>query len=154
MFEKAFKTYGLYIKLGAVIVAVSLIFATGAWVGNMVSDSGNADKISQLEKDLGAARSAEALSAELNSRFQQYCGAIDAATKKQDEAIVELWKLADAQREAAAAATDQAKKDSARFQRDAALILGKRAPPGVDECVAARDEFNTELRDERKRVKP
>lgn len=141
-------------KIAALIAVVVLILAFGGWIGHRISESHHLAKISRLETDLGAARNAEKLSADLADRFEKYCGAIDAATAKQDAAIVELGKQAKAHEAASAAATAQARKDSAKFQRGAASILAKPAPVGVDGCTAASAEFDDELRAEREGAKP
>jgi len=141
-------------KVLALILAVVLTLCTGGWVGHKISESHHLGKITKLESDLAAARSAEKLSDDLSNRFEKYCGAIDAATQKQDKAIAELDRQAKVHEAATAAVTAQARKESATFQRDAASILAKRPPPGADGCTAASAEFDDELRAERKGAKP
>lgn len=142
------------VKVVALIAAVALIFGAGGWAGHKVSESSHLAKISRLETDLGAARNAQVLSADLAGRFKTYCTAIDTATAKQDAAIVALGTQARAHTAAAAAATAQARKDATRFQREAASILAQPAPAGVGGCAAASAAFDDELRAERKGVKP
>lgn len=141
-------------KAGALAVIVLIALAVGGVIGDKVSDVQNGERIATLETQLGAARNAETLSTELAKRFSDYCGAIDAATQKQDAAIDALGKLAEAHEAAAAEAVARARSDSAAFQRDAAVILGKPAPAGVDACAAASAEFDKELRAERRGAKP
>ena len=42
-----------------------------------------------------------------------------------------------------------AKAEAAAFKGKATAIMGLKLPPGADECTAAREAFDIELREER-----
>jgi hypothetical protein len=138
----------------ALIIALAVALLVGGLIGYKVSSLTHESKITSLESQLGAAKNAQKSADDLADRFSQYCGAIDKATQKQDDAIAELGRQADAFRTASQTAIEQARSDSAGLQRQAASIFASRPPPGVDGCIGARKAFNDELRAERAGAKP
>lgn len=75
--------------------------------------------------------------------------AIAAASGRQNAAIVDLEAQGKARAEKAATALREAQEAAKQAGTKALWILGTRPPPGADECRAARDAFDDELKQER-----
>lgn len=71
------------------------------------------------------------------------------ASGRQNAAIDALEEQGRTREQSAAAALTAARAESKQAGSRALWILGTQPPPGADECRAARDAFDDELRQER-----
>lgn len=82
-------------------------------------------------------------------QMQNAYTAIATAAGRQNAAIAELEEQGRVREQKAAAALTAARAEAKQASGRALWILGTRPPPGADECRAARDAFDDELRHER-----
>lgn len=121
-------------------LALAVVIAgVGAWGGHKATAAYYQPKVAKAE-----ARAAE---------FESAYGSLARAAQNQNDAINRLQDEAKAREEQAAKAIAQARAASSASRDKATAIMGLRLPAGADECSAARDEFDDELKFERGRLK-
>lgn len=119
----------------AIGVAALLVFAAGGILGIKATAAHYGPQLDKANQALGEYRNAY--------------GALAAATARQNDAIENLQAEA-AVREKTAREAAEAARRAAQPKRDqAAAILALKPPAGVDQCTAARESFDAELRQER-----
>lgn len=117
-------------------LAVALIIAAaGAWGGHKATAAYYRPKVAKAE-----ARAAE---------FESAYSALALASRHQNEAIAQLQADAKEREEQAAKAVAQARASASAIRATATNIMGLKLPSGADECRAAREAFDEELRQER-----
>lgn len=124
------------------LTAVAIIAGAGAWGGHKATQAYYQPKIEKLET---RAKAAEDRAKEFETAYNALAG----ATQRQNEAINKLRADAAERKRLADIAVAKAKEESAALKVKATAIMGLKLPPGADECVAAREAFDIELRDER-----
>ena len=128
-----------------------IAFALGNWrlllVGGFVFICAAAVGVSRLE--LSHARTQLATAQQQVADYKASVTALQAATTRQNAAITAIETLAKNREDKAAAAVKVASVASRVLQGKAQTIMGLRPPPGIDECKAAQESFNNELKAER-----
>ncbi len=124
------------------LAAVAVITGAGAWGGHKATQAYYQPKVEKLEM---RAKAAEDQAKEFETAYNALAG----ATQRQNEAINKLRSDAAERQRLADIAVAKAKAESAALKSKAMTIMGLKLPPGADECVAAREAFDIELRDER-----
>lgn len=117
------------------LAAVAVIAGAGAWGGHKATQAHYQPKIEKLEIRAKAAEAAY--------------NALASATQRQNEAINKLRSDAAERQRLADIAVAKAKAEAAAFKGKATAIMGLKLPHGADECTAAREAFDIELREER-----
>ncbi len=118
-----------WLALAAVIAGI------GAWGGHKATAAYYQPKVAKAE-----ARAAE---------FESAYGSLARAAQNQNEAINRLQEEAKAREVQAAKVLARARAAASSNRSKAASIMGLKLPDGADECRAARDDFDAELRLER-----
>lgn len=111
------------------------IAAAGAWGGHKTTAAYYQPKVAK----------AKAVAAEFEAAYN----ALARVSLRQTEAINQLQADAEAREKRAAQAVAQARAAAASHRDRATTIMGLKLPAGADECRAARDAFDAELRQER-----
>ena len=124
------------------LAAIAVIAGAGAWGGHKAAQAYYQPKIEKLE---ARAKAAEDRAKEFETAYNALAG----ATQRQNEAINRLSAESAERQRLAAIAIAKAKAESAEFKSKATAIMGLKLPPGADECTAAREAFDIELREER-----
>jgi hypothetical protein len=141
--------FGGEYKLLAIGIAIAVIFAAGgaggyklaAWHYDGQVAAAKADTIA-AKKDTDAARVNAA-------QWQASYTALQAAGKRQNDAVAAFAAASDARAKAAEVAEAAAKKRADAADARAKQILQSQPPPGLDLCTAARQAFDAELKEER-----
>lgn len=126
------------------LAAVAIVAGAGAWGGHKATQSYYQPKIEKLET---RAKAAEDRAAEFETAYNALAG----ATQRQNDAINRLRAESAERQRLADIAIAKAKAESNTFKSRATSIMGLKLPPGVDECSAARESFDIELREEREK---
>lgn len=117
------------------LVLAAVIAGVGAWGGHKATAAYYQPKVAKAE-----ARAAE---------FESAYGSLARAVQNQNDAINRLQEDAKAREERAAQEVAQARAAAATSRDQATSIMGLKLPAGADECQAAREAFDDELRQER-----
>jgi hypothetical protein len=126
------------------LAAVIIIAGAGAWGGHQATQAYYQPKIEKLET---RAKAAEDRAAEFETAYN----ALASATQRQNDAINKLRADSAERQRLADIAIAKAKAESATFKSRAAATMSLKLPPGADECTAAMEEFDIELKEERGR---
>lgn len=117
------------------LVLAAAIAGIGAWGGHKATAAYYQPKVAKAE-----ARAAE---------FESAYGSLARAAQNQNDAINRLQADAKAREKRAAQEVAQARAAAATSRDQATSIMGLKLPSGADECQAAREAFDDELRQER-----
>jgi hypothetical protein len=124
------------------LAAVAIIAGVGAWGGHKATQAYYQPKIEKLEIRAKAAE-------DLAKEFETAYNALASATQRQNEAINKLRSDAAERQRLADIAVAKAKAEAVAFNGKATAIMGLKLPLGADECTAAREAFDVDLREER-----
>lgn len=123
-----------WFRIGAALALILGLTGFGAWLGFHAASDHYEPLLAAAQQQVGQYQSA-------NSQMR-------AAVKQQDDGIEAALQLAQQREQAAKDAQQTALGAAQAYQRKAAAILASR-PLGMDECKAASDAFDGELRAER-----
>lgn len=111
------------------------VLGCGFWLGWRASDARSEPKIAAAETNLAT------MGAAMN--------VLKAASATQNAAVMTLATQSEVREEAVRSAVKRGEAANKPFQAKAATVMREMPPAHVDTCVAARNEFDDELRRER-----
>lgn len=117
------------------LIAAAAVAIVGFTAGVKITSAHYRPKLEQAQQQIGEYRNAYSTLA--------------AATGRQNDAIAQLETAANARQAQAAQAVRQANAAAAPLRSQAAAIVSLKPPAGADECKAAQEAFDDELRAER-----
>ena len=123
-----------WLRIGAALLLVLGLAGFGAWLGFRATRDYYEPKLEDAEAQVG--------------QFQTANTQMRAAVKQQNAAIEGIQQRAQQREEEAATEQRTAAAAAQSYQQKAATILASR-PLGADECAAASQAFDEELRQER-----
>ncbi|HUB91419.1 MAG TPA: hypothetical protein VMA74_16980 [Dyella sp.] len=123
-----------WLRIGAALALVLGLVGVGAWLGHRATSD-------YYEPRLDAAQAQSA-------QFQSANTELRAAVKQQNDAVDGMIQRAQQREQEAAIEQRTAAEAATSYQLKAAAILASR-PLGADECRAASQAFDDELRQER-----
>jgi len=106
-------------------------------------------EIAALKQQVKTAQDATDKANDRANGFKKSYEDLAATTKQQNDAVQKTVAAALEREQQAQVAIAKARADSKGYQAKAAAILLSKPPAGADECVAARDAFDLELKAER-----